>query len=142
MQDTEQIIGTLAQCEPAGAIAETVEETAQVVAPVTEAVDKFAGWGWTEMLETALIGFSLVFCVLVIMIFVMKAFGYVFTARKKETKQAVNKSTPKASAEEETVAAIATAIGIYNSRPVIRITARSAKSAWNSKEYGLTRMPR
>ena len=38
-------------------------------------------WGWSEILWVSLIGFSLVFILLVALIFIMKAFGACFRVR-------------------------------------------------------------
>ena len=44
-------------------------------------------WGWSEILWVSLIGFSLVFILLVALIFIMKAFGACF-------RRAAGRSTP------------------------------------------------
>ena len=46
-------------------------------------------WGWSEILWVSLIGFSLVFILLVALIFIMKAFGACFRVRR-----AAGRSTP------------------------------------------------
>ena len=41
-------------------------------------------WGWSEILWVSLIGFSLVFILLVALIFIMKAFGEIGRASCRE----------------------------------------------------------
>ena len=40
-------------------------------------------WGWSEMLWVALISICLVFFMLILLVFVMKGFGYIFTRPQK-----------------------------------------------------------
>ena len=47
-------------------------------------------WGWSEILWVSLIGFSLVFILLVALIFIMKAFGACFGS----VRRAAGRSTP------------------------------------------------
>ena len=117
-------------------------------------MDKFANVGWPEMLLMALIGFMLVFFVLVLLIYVMKAMGWAFTHQKRAAKVA-EKGAAAAAAEEhdaisdqEIAAAIITALKLYKSNlhdqeseiiTINRIT--RAYSPWNSKIHGLTQVP-
>lgn len=114
-------------------------------------MDKFANVGWPEMLLMALIGFLLVFAVLVLLIFVMKAMGWVFT-REHKAKVAASAATEHAHdhaiSDQELAAAIITALKLYKSNlhdqesemlTINRIT--RAYSPWNSKIHGLTQVP-
>ena len=114
-------------------------------------MDKFANVGWPEMLLMALIGFLLVFAVLVLLIFVMKAMGWVFT-REHKAKVAASAATPHAHdhaiSDQELAAAIITALKLYKSNLhdqesemiTIHRIAR-AYSPWSSKIHGLTQLP-
>ena len=114
-------------------------------------MDKFANVGWPEMLLMALIGFLLVFVVLVLLIYIMKAMGWVFT-REHKAKVAASAATPHAHdhaiSDQELAAAIITALKLYKSAlhdqesemlTINRIT--RAYSPWNSKIHGLTQLP-
>ena len=114
-------------------------------------MDKFANVGWPEMLLMALIGFLLVFAVLVLLIFVMKGMGWFFT-REHKAKVAASAATSHAHdhaiSDQELAAAIITALKLYKSAvhdreseilTINRIT--RAYSPWNSKIHGLTQLP-
>ena len=66
-------------------------------------------WGWSEILWVSLIGFSLVFILLVALIFIMKAFGACFRVRPASGR----KVDAQPMISEEEIAAIATALKIY-----------------------------
>ena len=110
--------------------------------------------GWANMLLMALIGFVLVFVVLVLLIFVMKGMGWVFTRQKKAAKLAEKGAAAAAEEEhdaitdQEIAAAIITALKLYKSNlhdqesemlTINRIT--RAYSPWSSKIHGLTQLP-
>ena len=114
-------------------------------------MEKFVNVGWPEMLLMALIGFLLVFAVLVLLIYIMKAMGWVFT-REHKAKVAASAATVHAHdhaiSDEELAAAITTALKLYKSAlhdresemlTINRIT--RAYSPWNSKIHGLTQVP-
>lgn len=114
-------------------------------------MDKFANVGWPEMLLMALIGFLLVFVVLVLLIYIMKAMGWVFT-REHKAKVAASAATPHAHdhaiSDQELAAAIITALKLYKSNlhdqesEMITISRIArAYSPWNSKIHGLTQVP-
>ena len=91
---------------------------------------------WNYILNTALIGFLLVFVVLVLMVIVMSAMGKGF------------KPADKVKLEDEKVAAITTALKIFQSNlhdkesEVITIhKIKSVYSPWSSKIHGLTQLP-
>ena len=142
---------------------EAVTEAAQPVAEkaswLTEVFGdlQFGGGDeWGNILLMALIGFSLVFVVLVLLIFVMKIMGVVFTRQKKAKKVAEKGATAAAATDEEheaisdqeIAAAIITALKLYKSNLhdkesemlTINRIAR-AYSPWNSKIHGLTQVP-
>lgn len=97
---------------------------------------------WSEILVIAGVGFSLVLTVLVLLIFVMKGFGKLFTTHKKKAPAA------KVHMNDELAAAIITALKLYKSvihdreseMLTINRIARTY-SPWNSKIHGLTSMP-
>ena len=111
----------------------------------------FANLGWSEMLTIALIGFLLVFVVLVLLIYVMRLMGWFFTRDRKPKAVAAASSEPAldhAISDQELAAAIATALKLYKSAlhdqesemlTINRIT--RAYSPWNSKIHGLTQVP-
>lgn len=97
---------------------------------------------WGYILNTALIGFLLVIVVLALMVGIMSVMGMGF--KQKKQKQPVH----KVEVEEEKVAAIATALKIFQSdlhdkeSEVITIhKIKSAYSPWSSKIHGLTQLP-
>ena len=114
-------------------------------------MDKFANLGWSEMLMIALIGFLLVFVMLVLLIYVMRLMGWFFTRDRKPKTAAVVASEPAldhAISDQELAAAIITALKLYKSAlhdqesemlTINRIT--RAYSPWNSKIHGLTQLP-
>ena len=107
--------------------------------------------GWSEMLLMALFGFLMVFVVLVLLIYVMKTMGYVFThQRPKKVKVSATgeAETHDAISDQEIAAAIATALKLYKSNLhdresemlTINRIARTY-SPWSSKIHGLTQLP-
>ncbi len=107
---------------------------------------------WGEMLLMTAIGFSVVFVVLVLLIFIMKIMGFVFTRQKKAktvaTKGATAAEEHDAISDQEIAAAIITALKLYKSNlhdqeseilTINRIT--RAYSPWSSKIHGLTQLP-
>ena len=119
-------------------------------------MDKFANMGWPEMLLMAGIGFALVFLVLVLLIYIMRFMGWVFTRQKKAEKAAKAAATGAVAADDdheaitdqEIAAAIITALKLYKSNLhdqesemiTIHRIAR-AYSPWSSKIHGLTQLP-
>lgn len=107
---------------------------------------------WSDMLLMALIGFVIVFVVLVLMIYIMKAMGYFFTHQRKVKSVAPTGEVEyedHAISDNEIVAAIIVALKMYKSDlhdresemlTINRIT--RAYSPWNSKIHGLTQLPK
>ncbi len=97
---------------------------------------------WSIALMIALIGFLLVLVMLVLMVFIMKAFGKVFTLHRQKAPAA------KVHMSDEVVVDITTALKLYKSvihdreseMLTINRIARTY-SPWSSKIYGLTSMP-
>ena len=114
-------------------------------------MDKFANVGWSEMLLMALVGFLLVFVVLVLLIYIMRMMGWFFTRDRKPKAATAATSEPAldhAISDQEIAAAIITALKLYKSAlhdqesemlTISRIT--RAYSPWNSKIHGLTQVP-
>ncbi len=104
-----------------------------------------AGFEWSEILWTALIGFCLVLSLLLLLVVLMRLSGRVFVAASKSPDIKVDLQ-PMMSSEE--VAAIATALRIHMSERHDRESAvltimniKRAYSPWSSKIHGLTQMP-
>ena len=98
---------------------------------------------WSQILLIALIGISIVFVVLLLLVYVMRLFGFVFTRGHK----ANNAKVPVAISDEEVVA-IVTALKLYKAAlhdqesdmlTINRMT--RMYSPWNSKIHGLTPCP-
>lgn len=97
---------------------------------------------WGYILNTALIGFLLVFVVLVLLVCIMLLIGRIFSYKKQK------QPADKVELEDERVAAIITALKIYKSNlhdkesEVITIhKIKSVYSPWSSKIHGLTHLP-
>ena len=115
-------------------------------------MDKFANVGWVDMLLMTLIGFAVVFCVLVLLIYIMRGMGWAFTRQKKAKKIAEQGAAAtdehEAISDQEIAAAIITALKLYKSNLhdqesemiTIHRIAR-AYSPWSSKIHGLTQVP-
>ena len=102
-------------------------------------------WGWSEMLWVALISICLVFVVLVLLVWIMKLFGFVFVRRQAES---AGKRIVPGQIHEEEIAAVATALRLYKgelhdreSEVLTILSIKRAYSPWNSKIHGLTKMP-
>ena len=102
------------------------------------------------MLWTTLISIGLVFCILVLLVGIMKLFGMVFINRRKTAAAAAQSGTilEQGQLHEEEIAAIATALKLFSSdrhdreSDVLTIMSiNRAYSPWNSKIHGLTQMP-
>ena len=106
-------------------------------------------WGWSEMLWVALISICLVFFVLVLLVFIMKLFGYVFARRQTAPATAPSgRLVTQGQLHEEEIAAIATALKLFRgalhdreSEVLTIMSIKRAYSPWNSKIHGLTQMP-
>lgn len=103
-------------------------------------------WGWSEMLWVALISICLVFFMLVLLVWVMKLFGFVFTRTHQASPAAPH--NVQGQLHEEEIAAITTALRLYKSElhdresEVLTIMSiKRAYSPWNSKIHGLTQLP-
>ena len=132
------------------AVVTAVAESAEVVA---NAGPTLPIEGWKDMLLIAGIGFGVVFAVLVLLIYVMRLMGWVFTRQKKAAKAAatgapVADDDHEAITDQEIAAAIITALKLYKSNLhdqesemiTIHRIAR-AYSPWSSKIHGLTQVP-
>ena len=105
-------------------------------------------WGWSEMLWVALISICLVFFMLILLVGVMKIFGYVFTRPKGTAVAATAAAAEGSQIHEEEIAAILVAVSLFKTEMHDResevLTIQSIKRAyspWNSKIHGLTHMP-
>lgn len=108
---------------------------------LTEATD------WSAIWSITLVSFGLVLVILFLLVIVMKIFG-LFFKEKTEVKPVTAASEQKTAAgsDEETVAAIATAIALaqgalHVEESGVLTFAGDRKTAWNNKAYGITLMP-
>ncbi len=102
-------------------------------------------WTWSEILWVALIGFSLVLGMLLLLVLIMRLFGRISVAASKSPAIKVDLQ-PQLSGEE--VAAIATALRMHMGERHDRESAiltimniKRAYSPWSSKIHGLTQQP-
>ncbi len=105
-------------------------------------------WDWSNILWVSLIGFSLVFVLLVALIFIMKGFGACFNKRSATVHPGKPVAAPQPMISQEEIAAIVTALKSYKSvlhdqesEVVTILKIKRAYSPWNSKIYGLTQQP-
>lgn len=123
-------------------LAASVAEQAGVIAQgAAEAAEKApVDWGYILMISA--VGFGLVVVMLILLVFVMKGFGAIFSMHREKAPAA------KVHMSDEVVVAITTALKLYKSvlhdreseMLTINRIARTY-SPWNSKIYGLTSMP-
>ena len=99
------------------------------------------------MLWVTLISISLVFLMLILLIYVMKLFGFIFT-RQKRVVVKDSKIPETGQLHEEEIAAIITALKLYKgelhdreSEVLTIMSIKRAYSPWNSKIHGLTQLP-
>ncbi len=99
-------------------------------------------WGWPEILNVALIGFLLVVIILLMLVWIMKLFGMVFTYHRNKT------PITEQELRVEEIAAITTALALYthelHDHETEVLTIQQIKriySPWNSKIHGLTPIP-
>ena len=142
-------------------VQQTQEAVVTAVAESTEVVANTDSTllieGWKDMFLVAGIGFGIVFAVLVLLIYVMRLMGWVFTRQKKAEKAAKAAAAGvavsdddhhEAITDQEIAAAIITALKLYKSNLhdqesemiTIHRIAR-AYSPWSSKIHGLTQLP-
>lgn len=140
---------------------DAVEQIVEEIAPVadTAAVDLMgavaeqqapATMGWSEILWITLIGFGLVFCVLVLLIYIIKIFGLVHNRKQAKAAKAAEAaakapvSTASATITDEKVAVIAATLylasGASREEGVLTFAPRR-NSAWSSKLLTLTQLP-
>ena len=139
-QVTETVHGVVETSEAAAA---QVVAVAQEAAPQAEAARD-----WAPMLWTALICIVSVFFVLVLLIFVMKLFGVIFTPKVAKNAAAAPAKPQSGQIHEEEIAAIATALRLFSgdlhdreSEVLTIMNIKRAYSPWNSKIHGLTQLP-
>lgn len=106
---------------------------------------------WEHVWVVTLLGFSLVAALLVLLVFIMKLFGFVMKPRaakpaveaKKVEKPAAKVATA-AAANDATQAAIAMALHLYyadvHDVESYKLTIRPSQTAWNSKIYGINNL--
>ncbi len=103
---------------------------------------------WTNALIITLLGFALVFCLLILLVFVLKLFGAVMHRKKERgpkevalTGMSASKISGAPTGPE--LAAIATAIQLFydeECRESGELTFESHPTAWNSKLFGLNNL--
>lgn len=109
---------------------------------------------WSNALIVTLLGFSLVFCLLVLLVFILKLFGFIMKSKKEPEKSAEKSHTstvetaPIGEASEAEMAAIAMAIrllyadGLDETETAGKLTLKGRPTAWNSKIYGINNLDR
>ena len=107
---------------------------------------------WANTFAVIIIGFGLVFVVLVLLVFVLKAFGLIAKPKNenkeiiKESKQVTIKANEEGFSESES-AAIAMALSLYyadvhDEESYVITIDNSRETSWNSKIYGLNNFMR
>lgn len=109
---------------------------------------------WSNALIVTLLGFSLVFCLLVLLVFILMLFGFIMKTTKEPEKTAaksqssVEEASPVGEASEAEMAAIAMAInmlyddGLDENEKGGKLTFKGTPSTWNSKIYGINNLER
>lgn len=110
---------------------------------------------WSNALIVTLLGFSLVFCLLVLLVFILVLFGLIMKIKKEpeikpassdKQQSAVSEPAPITEASEAEMAAIAMAISmLYDDEcdeGVGKLTIKAKPTAWNSKIYGINNLDR
>ncbi len=101
---------------------------------------------WANTFAVIIIGFGLVFVVLVLLVFVIKIFGFIANAKENnsETNKGVKQTAEVKEVEVSDIenAAIAMAISLYyadvhDQESYVITIDNSKKTSWNSKIYGL-----
>lgn len=101
---------------------------------------------WTNALVVTLLGFSLVFCLLVLLVFVLKLFGVIMEpkkVRRDEPLDEVSNSKIVGGATEEEQAVIALALQMFyddSCKEGGALTLKAKPTAWNSKIYGINNL--
>ncbi len=105
-------------------------------------------WGWSEMLWTSLIGFTLVVMMLIALVYIMRIFGFCFSISRSAGITVDDEAAPQPMISDEEIVAIATAMKIYKgalhdkeSEVLTILNIKRAYSPWNSKIHGLTQLP-
>ena len=109
---------------------------------------------WSNALIVTLLGFSLVFCLLVLLVFILKLFGFIMKSKKEPENVAAKPQTPVVEtspieeASEAEMAAIAMAIRMLyadeldETETAGKLTLKGRPTAWNSKIYGINNLDR
>ncbi len=103
---------------------------------------------WTNALIVTLLGFSLVFCLLVLLVFVLKLFGKLMTPKKKNvieesTLENVPQSMVSGALTNEEQAVIGLALQMFydeDCKECGKLTLKSKPTAWNAKFYGINNL--
>ncbi len=143
------ILSLMGTVQDTGALADKAQEVAATVEQtVREVAQNEGAWGWGEMLWTTLICICLVFFVLILLVGVMKLFGYAFVQKPAATASGKTPTITPGQIHEEEIAAIATALKLYKgelhdreSEVLTIMSIKRAYSPWNSKIHGLTQLP-
>lgn len=105
---------------------------------------------WTNALIVTLLGFSLVFCLLVLLVFVLRLFGVIMAPKEKKevpVKDSFLENTPQSmvsgglSNEEQAVVGLA--LQMYydaDCKETGKLTLKAKPTAWNAKIYGINNL--
>ncbi len=109
---------------------------------------------WSNALIVTLLGFSLVFCLLVLLVFILMLFGVIMKVKKEpevkphsaDKQQSATEPAPVAEASEADMAAIAMAVSmLYDDEcdeGAGKLTIKAKPTVWNSKIYGINNLDR
>ncbi len=101
---------------------------------------------WTNALIVTLLGFFLVFCLLVLLVFVLKLFGRLMTPKKVRKEQSLEnmpQSLVSGALTDEEQAAVGLALQMFydeDCKESGKLTLKSKPTAWNAKIYGINNL--
>jgi len=101
---------------------------------------------WTNALIVTLLGFSLVFCLLVLLVCVLKLFGKIMAPKKvfrEPTLENVPQSMVSGGLTDQEQAAVALALQMFydeDCKETGKLTLKARPTAWNAKIYGINNL--
>lgn len=101
---------------------------------------------WTNALIVTLLGFSLVFCLLVLLVFVLKLFGKLMAPKKVRKEQSLEnlpQSLVSGALTEEEQAVVGLALQMFydeDCKECGKLTLKAKPTAWNAKIYGINNL--
>ena len=103
---------------------------------------------WSNALIVTLMGFTLVFCLLVLLVFILKLFGVIMVpkakkVRKEPSLEGVPQNMILGALTEEEQAVIGLALQMYydaDCQETGKLTLKAQPTAWNAKIYGINNL--